>query len=516
MNNFMHMTPMMMRNALVAALMTFVLTAGPASAPTRAAQLLGGETGTPVVKIDPGGESASSRVMTLGLNKAAVVELPVDASDVLISNPEIADAIVRSARRTYLLGVKVGETNAFFFDGTGRQVLNLEIRVERDIDSLLSMLGRHLPDARIDVEAINDNIMLTGVVPNAAAASRASDIASRFVGDPEKVLNMLAIEGKEQVLLKVTIAEMQRTLIKQLGIDLSSVTSLGDLALRLATTNNFSLQGQSLGGLNSAPVAQRSLAPGSGGIFPESSGFSSSNGEYVDGAIRALERNGLLRTLAEPNLTAITGESANFLVGGEFPVPSDRDRNGNVRIEFKPFGVGLAFTPVVLSEGRISLKISTEVSELSSEGAFVLQGGRTINEDGNAIEIAGITIPALRVRRAETAVELPSGGSLALAGLLQENTRQNIDGVPGAKDIPILGSLFRSRDYLNAETELVVIVTPYLVDPKAESDFVLPTDDAPPASDFETIMLGRLNGTQDASKSDLKQQLQGSAGFIME
>ncbi|WP_422021901.1 type II and III secretion system protein family protein [Pyruvatibacter mobilis] len=492
-------TPQLLCQAVLAAGLAFVLSAAPAAAPTSAAQLLGGEEGTPVVRVDPGGEGANSQVMTLGLNKAAVVELPVDASDVLISNPEIADAIVRSARRTYLLGMEVGETNAFFFDQAGRQVLNLEIRVERDIDSLLGVLGRHLPSSRIDVEAINDNIMLTGIVPNAAASSKARDIAARFVGDPEKVLNMLAIEGKEQVLLKVTIAEMQRSLIKQLGIDLSAITSIGDLALRLNTANNFSLQGQSLGGLNTTPR-----------------NFGVGGSDLIDGAVAALERNGLLRTLAEPTLTAISGESANFLVGGEFPVPSDRDRNGNVRIEFKPFGVGLAFTPVVLSDGRISMKISTEVSELSSEGAFVSQGGTATDTEGNVVQINGITIPALRVRRAETAVELPSGGSLALAGLLQESTRQNIDGVPGAKDIPILGSLFRSRDYLNAETELVVIVTPYLVDPKNESDFVLPTDDQVPASDIDTILMGRLNGTYGANASDVNKQLQGPVGFVLE
>jgi len=270
--------------------------------------------------------------------------------------------------------------------------------------------------------------------------------------------------------------------------------------LRFTTANNFSLQGQSFGGIDTTP-----------------SDFGAATGaERLDGALKALERNGLLRTLAEPNLTAISGESANFLVGGEFPVPSDRDSNGNVRIEFKPFGVGLAFTPVVLSEGRISLKISTEVSELSADGAFVSQGGTFRDESGGLVQVNGVTIPALRVRRAETAIELPSGGSLALAGLLQENTRQNIDGIPGAKDIPILGSLFRSRDYQNSETELVVMVTPYLVEPQHESDFVLPTDDSPPASDLETILLGRNNGIYGAGKKDLKEQLQGPVGFIME
>lgn len=498
-------------SALVAALL---VAATHAAAPTRAAQLAGGESGTQVVKVDAGGESANSQPLLLGLNKAAIVELPVDAGDVLISNPEIADAVVRSARRTYIIGMAVGETNAFFFDNAGRQILNLEISVERDIDSLLTLLDRHLPDARIEVESINDNIMLSGTVPNAAAADKARAIASRYVGGDEKVLNTLAIEGKEQVLLKVTIAEMQRTLIKQLGIDITGVTSLGDLAVRLATSNQFSLQGQSLGGLNTSPNNLRP-APDGSTVFPSSTSYQAGN-DYVDTALRALERNGLLRTLAEPNLTAITGESANFLVGGEFPVPQDRDENGNVRIEFKPFGVGLAFTPVVLSEGRISLKISTEVSELSSDGAFVSQGGTFTNGQGQTVTVPGITIPALRVRRAETAVELPSGGSLALAGLLQESTRQNIDGVPGAKDIPILGSLFRSRDYLDAETELVVIVTPYLVKPTHESEIALPTDGHAPASDIDTILLGRLNATYGAGKDDLEEKFQGPVGFIME
>ena len=502
------------RRTGAAAFAALVCIAGPAAAPTSAAQLLAGEQGSPVVRIDPGGESAMSQIMSLGLNKAAVIELPIDAADVMISNPEIANAIVRSARRTYLLGTAVGETNAFFFDRDGRQVLNLEIRVERDLDSLLTVLGRHLPDARISIEAVNDNILLTGSVTNAAASNKAYDIASRFVGNEEQVLNMLSIEAREQVLLKVTIAEMQRSLIKQLGIDISSVAEIGDLALRLATSNAFSLNGTLGAGLTTAPTGQRPVVPGQP-VFPQSTGIGFDDG-YVDTAIQALERAGLLRTLAEPNLTAISGESANFLVGGEFPVPSDRDTNGNIRVEFKPFGVGLAFTPVVLSEGRISLKISTEVSELSTEGSFTLSAGFVSDGDGNVISVPGVTIPSLRVRRAETAIELPSGGSLALAGLLQETTAQSIDGVPGIKDIPVLGALFRSRDFQNSETELVVIVTPYLVDPKHESDFVLPTDDFTPASDLETILMGRLNGTPKSSKSDLKRQLQSPASFIME
>ena len=439
-----------------------------------------------LVKIDQGGVGQASRSIVLGLNKAAIVELPVAARDVLVSNPAIVDAVVRTNKRTYLIGLAVGQTNAFFFNENGRQILNLEIRVARDLKGLRDSLRQYFPAARIDVESINDHVVLSGMVASATEASKAQDLAARYIGvDKENVLNMLGIEGKEQVMLKVTVAEMQRNVIKQLGVDLSSAASFGDLALQLATSNSLSLQGRSLGGLDGSATV-------------------SGNDGSIGAAINALERDGILRTLAEPNLTAISGESAKFLAGGEFPVPASRDQDGNVQLEFKPFGVGLNFTPVVLSEGRISLKISTEVSELSSDGAYVLQGG-------------GVTVPALKVRRAETTLELPSGGSIVMAGLLSDTTRQNIDGVPGAKDVPVLGQLFRSRDYQKNETELVVIVTPYLVDPTSRKNLVLPTDGYAPASDMDTILMGRLNatyGARGATPGD--KSLQGPVGFVVD
>ncbi|WP_293343166.1 type II and III secretion system protein family protein [Parvibaculum sp.] len=441
-----------------------------------------------LVKIDQGGAGQASRSIVLGLNKAAIVELPVAARDVLVSNPAIVDAVVRTSKRTYLIGLAVGQTNAFFFNESGQQILNLEIRVARDLSGLRDSLRQYFPSARIDVESINDHVVLSGMVASASEASKAQDLAARYIGvDKENVLNMLGIEGKEQVMLKVTVAEMQRSVIKQLGVDLSSAASFGDFALRLATSNAFSVQGQSLGGLSTEGTSY--------------------NGDDIGAALRALERDGILRTLAEPNLTAISGESAKFLAGGEFPVPTSRDRDGNVQLEFKPFGVGLNFTPVVLSEGRISLKISTEVSELSSDGAFVLQGSSS----------TGVTVPGLKVRRAETTLELPSGGSLVMAGLLSDTTRQNIDGVPGAKDMPVLGQLFRSRDYQKNETELVVIVTPYLVDPTSRKNLVLPTDGFAPASDMDTILMGRLNatyGARGATPGD--KSLQGPVGFVVD
>ena len=453
-----------------------------------------------LVRISEGGTSTASRTLSLGLNKAAIIELPVDAKDVLVSNPAIVDAVVRTARRTYVIGMEIGQTNAFFFNARGEQILNLEIRVERDLAGLSDMIARFLPKARVNVEAVNDNIVLSGHVPNAAQAAQARDLAARFVGNPDFVLNMLAIEGKEQVNLRVTVAEMQRSLIKQLGVDLTSSVDLGSLALSLATSNTFSIQGNPLGGLTSAP-----------------NGLPATGGSDLTGALTALERAGLLRTLAEPNLTAISGESASFLAGGEFPVPTSQDRNGNVILEFKPFGVGLGFKPVVLGQGRISLQISTEVSELSNEGSFVFEGSSVTDANGNIVRQDGVTVPALRVRRAETTVELPSGGSMVMAGLLSETTKQNIDGVPGIKDVPVLGSLFRSRDFQDNETELVVIVTPYLVDATSRDKIVLPTDGYAPASDLDTFLMGRLNATYGVAGSEGSDgALQGPVGFVVD
>ena len=224
-----------------------------------------------LVKIDQGGAGQASRSIVLGLNKAAIVELPVAARDVLVSNPAIVDAVVRTSKRTYLIGLAVGQTNAFFFNESGQQILNLEIRVARDLSGLRDSLRQYFPSARIDVESINDHVVLSGMVASASEASKAQDLAARYIGvDKENVLNMLGIEGKEQVMLKVTVAEMQRSVIKQLGVDLSSAASFGDFALRLATSNAFSVQGQSLGGLSTEGTSY--------------------NGDDIGAALRALDR----------------------------------------------------------------------------------------------------------------------------------------------------------------------------------------------------------------------------------
>jgi pilus assembly protein CpaC len=462
--------------------------------------------------------------LTLSLDKAAVVQLDSDARDVLVSNPDMVDAVVRTPRRIFLLATKVGQTNAFFFDGEGKQILALDIRVEKDVVDLASLMRASLPNSSITVQSMNDNVVLTGTVSSALESTRAADLAARFAGDPKKVVNMISVAGGAQVMLKVRIAEMNRNIAKQFGVDMSAATNVGGVPILAATSNPYGLLGRALSDMSGG---QAGSACGASQFLPTVSAAatttattglpastttttSSSNAlcpNNAQGVMKALEQVGLVHMLAEPNLTAVSGETAKFLAGGEFPVPSGRDQQGNVSIQFKQFGVGLSFTPVVLSPGRISLQLSSEVSELTNTGSFVLSGANG----------TGLTIPALSVRRAQTTVELPSGGSFAVAGLMQHNTKQVIDGFPGVKDLPVLGALFRSRDFADDQTELVVLVSAYLVEPNSESAFASPTDGFVAPTDPETLLLGRLNAVYKKKPSDkpLASQAAAPVGFVV-
>jgi pilus assembly protein CpaC len=463
-----------------------------------------------VIQVSTKGATPAHQRVTLGLGKAAIVEIDADARDVLVSNPDIVDAVVRTPRRVFLMGQKGGQTNAFFFDGQGRQLASIDIRVEKDVTDLAKLIHVSFPDTDIKATAINDTVVLTGHVASAAEASRAQDIAARFAGDPTKVVNVLQIKSSEQVMLKVRVAEMQRTIAKQFGVNISGADIVGgSTPIGASTENQFNLVGHALSDLSGAQFGQVCKYPDSTASNPlaalATTGGSCQLGNNIQGNLQALERVGLVHILAEPNLTAVSGETAKFLAGGEFPVPSARDRDGNITIEFKQFGVGLSFTPVVLGPGRISLQLSSEVSELTNTGAYTLQGSTATN---------GLVIPALSVRRAETTVELPSGGSFAIAGLMQKTTKQVIDAFPGLKEMPILGALFRSRDFANDETELVVVVTAYLVKPTMESKFAAPTDGYVVPTDLETILLGRLNAVYSNDKHPMTAQ--GPVGYIVE
>jgi pilus assembly protein CpaC len=383
-----------------------------------------------------------------------------------------------------------------------------------------------LPDSKIHVQPIRDSVVLTGTVRNAAESDAVSRIAAQFTGKPENVMNMLTIAGKDQVMLQVRIVEVQRNVIKQLGVDLNAVLGqLGETQYKFGLTPTFGVNGSLLGGaiggyqsdttkqpqvLHYNPLTGKYDLPAvdrESDIATVQNTAGSAGLNSAKGMIQAFERVGLVRTLAEPNLAAVSGEAGHFLVGGEFPVPTGNDDTGKVSIEFKPYGVGLGYTPVVMSGGRISLKISTEVSELSNLGAFSLSNGTN----------ATLVVPGLTVRRAETTVELPSGGSFMIAGLLQQTTKQTIDSVPGMTSMPILGSLFRSRDFLNGQTELVIIVTPYIVDPTRPQNLQTPADGLEFASDMSTVLLGRLNKVVKApAGANAGRAYQGPVGYVIE
>jgi len=519
-----------LRRSLVAACLAIAALAQAVAAPAQAQTQAAVTTAAPMTVNLGAGNSQS---ITLPRGQSAIVDLPIDARDVLVTNPQVADAVLRSPRRIYVMGLQPGATDAAFFDAAGRRILALNIRVDENFTAVSQTLARLMPDARIHVEGANNSIVLSGRVANLTEVDQAVQVAQQFVHAPEQVVNLLQVAGKDQVMVKVRVVEMQRTVIKQLGFNLNAlVGQAGGPQFLLGSAATFGVNGAILGGLNLASQIDSTLQPEVFAFDPvtgkndlpivcggcNNGGQASiatlqptagSNGlNKGSAAIEAFERVGLIRTLAEPNLSAVSGESAKFLAGGEFPVPTGEDSTGRVTIEFKPFGVGLGFTPVVLSEGRISLKISTEVSQLTNQGAFTLSTGT-----GNA----PLTIPGLIVRRAETTVELPSGGSMMIAGLMQEQTKQDLDSLPGLMNLPVLGALFRSRDYQEGETELVVIVTPYLVSPTSPANFQTPADGFEVARDAQTYLLGRMNDANHTPPAAIAgKTYQGPVGYVID
>lgn len=489
-----------------------VLVAGPAL--PLPAQTVPNGMGTVITSA---GNSTNSRSVTVGVNRSVIIELESPAADVVIANPEIADAVVQTAQRIIFRGVKYGQTSALIFDRAGRTLLDLSLYVETDMAALSDTIERHVPDARVKLESLNGSIVMTGSVDSLSQSDQVRKLVAAYfpAGDnAPQIVNMLSVLAPDQVLLEVRIVEMQRNVVKQLGINISGTPSWGDLE-SLALTPPFSTAAEITSGLG-FPIQGRSL----GGIGADFNYVNYNGGSFQSRAgatINALERIGVVKTLAEPNMVAMSGESAKFLAGGEFPVPVGQDNQGRITVEFKPYGVGLGFTPIVLSEGRISLKVSTEVSELTSQGAFQGQRQTVVDGDGNVIQVEGVTLPGLTVRRAESTIELPSGGSMMMAGLITSKDRQNLDQVPGLKKLPVLGALFQSRDFISEESELVVIVTPYLVNPAAKSALRTPADGYANASDAKTIFFGKLNETYGRDGAPVKaEEYRSPVGFMEE
>ncbi len=481
------------------------------------------------------GNSLDGRPIMLGINKSVVVDLPKAAGDVLVSNPQIADAVLRTNTRLYLIGVQLGQASVFLFDTAGAQIASFNVYVEADLGSLNQLLAEAIPDGYVRAEALNGSIVLRGQVPSSADASRAVEITSKMIAaqptsvttgtstgsgagttsatsqsqtynpsDGPGIINLLNISGEEQVALKVSVVEVQRSVIKQLGINTQAILN--------GTDFNFGTVVGALAGVSGSLPAMATGAGSSPINFPITSGTSPGQfGANVTGdsfrfgaTLRALEETHMLRTLAEPTLTAVSGETANFLAGGEFPVPISGD-NGQISVQFKQFGVNLAFTPVVLSPGRISLKVRSEVSDISAVGAVSLPFGNT-----------AISIPATSVRRAETSIELPSGGSFMIAGLIQEDTRRAVSGLPWLQKLPILGSLFSSKDFLSDQTELLMIVTAYLVKPVAPSALARPDDNFAISNDAEAYFLNRLTKVYGAKGTVPGTAKSGQVGFTFD
>jgi pilus assembly protein CpaC len=460
--------------------------------------------------------SVATQRVKLGLNKSVVIDLPSDAYDILVANPAVADAVTRTARRIYLFGKAVGETNIFVFGPNGEQIVSLDLAVERDVAGLEDYLKRFIPSSQIKVELLNDNVVLTGMVDTPLDAKRAVDLATIFVSGGEattgqysqtaaggsvnggvdinnpdqerrvsKIVNLLQIIGDDQVTLKVTVAEVSRSVMKQLGVNM--VGNGGSNGITYGST------------VDTFPGLGKPLS-NSGFNFASSS---------LQGTINAMEQSGVMKTLAEPTLTAVSGEKATFKVGGEYNMVNSVTNNKSTdnqtgertwsanQVEY---GIGLEFQPVVLSAGRISLKVRTAVSEPTTEGSFALG-------DTNII--------SLRKRLADTTVELPSGGSMMIAGLVRDDVRQAVDGLPGLTKIPVLGTLFRSRDFVRNESELVIIITPYLTRPVARNDLAKPDDNFNPASDGAGMFLGRVNRVYGTMQTDKPAgRYHGVVGFI--
>jgi pilus assembly protein CpaC len=422
----------------------------------------------------------SGRFLRMGLSKSAVVKLPAPAKDVIVGDPEIVDVVVKSRNTAYLFARKAGQTNIFFLDANGQQLLQLDLEVTLDTKALKKLLDRAIPGNAIEVDSTGANIVLKGRVADAQQGKKAEDLAKRFMAGSEaaedSVVNLLTIAQGDQVMLKVRVVELKRTLLKELGINIENgKLSVGDFKLNFSNTTML-------------PFAPSVLDATAGYAGPTLS---------VDATIKALETNGLATILAEPTLTAVSGAPARFRVGGEYPYQNCQIGDNVIcTVEFRNYGISLDFTPTVLAEERIALNIHTQVSDLA-ENSFGSQ-------------------PVIDSREAQTALEIPSGGSMMIAGLIRDTTLQRLNGTPGLKALPLVGTLFSSRTSQSVQTELVVIVTPYIVGPTGAQELADPLDRYNMPSDLQQIFLGRLNRVYGLPEGAATVKYHGQVGHIVE
>lgn len=430
------------------------------------------------------------------INKGRVIRLAVPATSVAVANPAIADVQVISPHLIYVNGRNIGETGLLAVDGSDEVILQATVTVTHNLSKLRQTVKDVLKDANVEVDSTDKAIVLKGSVASPYVAEKVQRLAATFLGDQQSVINMLETSQGDQVMLKIKIAEVSRSELKRFGISLETLLNTGSFVFGLAS-----------GGVVGS-VASGLLAAGNSNAL--GLGYSGGNLD-INGIIDMLEDDGLMTVLAEPNLTTKSGVAASFLAGGEFPIPVSGEE-GTVTIEYRPFGVSLNFTPVVLDESKISLTVSPEVSSISNV---------------NAVQANGFQIPSIVTRRTSTTVEVGSGESFAIAGLLSRSDINDISKVPGLGDVPVLGTLFRSSEYRQEQTELVIIATPYIVRPVAGVKMATPLDGYKPASDMERILYGKLYSEEPfddnqegiveniAHLTAQRPRLHGPAGFIL-
>lgn len=434
--------------------------------------------------------STPALAMTVTLGKAKLIKLKEGVVDVMVADPNVIDVQAIQSNQLYVVGLQIGDTNLVALDAAGNVVKKLDVHVSYDLYAIRKLVKDIFPDEQIKVSSIHDKVVLTGKTSTPEVAARASDVVASYVssiqdvqGTPDELIsNMLQVKGEQQVMLQVKIVETTRSVMKELGAE----TSTGP-----GSTGSFSTAFQT-----GAGIALGGDPTGIASILFDTGINALGNVGLV---LNALEEENLVNILAEPNLTAVSGQQAGFLAGGEFPVPVGRDQIGNIVIEFREFGVSLNFKPVVMSDKRISLQLNTEVSSLDFD---------------NAIVLADLTVPGLDIRRADTTVEIPSGGSIMIAGLLQSQAIEGMSGLPGISKTPVLGDLVKSDSFQRDETELVVIVTGYLVSPFADENKAehvpIASKESLPSRTFKSNIQNAYN---DLNKDKLSKI--GNAGYVL-
>lgn len=416
----------------------------------------------------------ASETVKVELNKGKMVRLPRPATSVVIADPATADIQVVSPKTVFVYGKRIGETSLTAVDSNDETIFDGTIEVSHNLSSLKKEIHRVAPNANVIFKTAGNGLVIDGSAVSVQESENIQNIASAFIGDRDKVVNMMTSGGGDQVMLQVKIVEMSRTDLKNLGINLQASLTGGGIVTQVFN-----------GALNATTV--NPLRGASTNILSTLTGGSGS----VSGLLEALETDGLATVLAEPSLTTSTGKSASFLAGGQYPIPVAGE-NGTVTVQYQPFGVSLNFTPTVMSKDRMSIFVTPEVSTLNFS---------------NPIQVAGFTYPILDTRKAQATVELGSGQSFVLAGLLRNDTSNNISKLPGVGDLPVLGALFRSDKFQNNQTELVILVTPYLVHPVSQAKKLqTPADGFKPPTDSQRVVLGSLFQQDDMKEENDKSQ----------